>query len=81
MYVCMYVCLYVSVCLYVYIYIYIYKLFAMPPFLRAEGLKKSAGGLQSTVSPPVGPRQSPGGIPRGEVPGSSKYLGFENLLL
>ena len=44
-------------------------------------MKKSAEGLQSTVSPPVGSGQSPGGGPRGEATGSSVYLGFENLLL
>ena len=44
-------------------------------------MKKSAGGLQSTVNPPVGPGQSPGGGPRGKALGSSAYLGFENLLL
>ena len=30
-------------------------------------MKKSAGGLQSTVNPSVGPGQSPGGGPRGEA--------------
>ena len=30
-------------------------------FSHAEDLKKSAGGLQSTASPPVGPGQSPSG--------------------
>ena len=50
-------------------------------FSHAEDMKKSAEGLQSTVSPPVGPGQSPGGRPTDETPGSSAYLGFENLLL
>ena len=50
-------------------------------FSHAEGTKKSAGGLQSAISPPVGPGQSPDGGSRGEAPGSSAYLGFENLLL
>ena len=45
-------------------------------------MKKSAGGLQSSVSPPVGPGQSPdGGGPGGKALGSSVYLGFENLSL
>ena len=44
-------------------------------------MKKSAGDLQSAVSPPVGPGQSPGGGPNGEPPGSSASMGFENLLL
>ena len=44
-------------------------------------MKKSTGGLQSAVSPPVDPGQSPGEGPRGEAPGSSVYLGFEHLLL
>ena len=43
-------------------------------------MKKSAGDLQSAVSPPVGPGQSPGGGLRGEAPERSTYLGFENLL-
>ena len=51
------------------------------PFPHAEDMKKSAGGLQSTVSPPIGPEQSPGGGPRGEAPRSAAYLGFQNLLL
>ena len=50
-------------------------------FSHAEDMMKSAGSLQSAVSPPVGPGQSPGGGPRGKAPGSSAYLGFENLLL
>ena len=50
-------------------------------FSHAEDMKKSAGALQSTASPPVGPGQSPDGGPRGKAPGSSAYLGFENLLL
>ena len=50
-------------------------------FSHAEDMKELAGGLQSTVSPPVGPGQSPGEGPRSEAPGSSVYLGFENLLL
>ena len=50
-------------------------------FSYTEDMKKSAGGLQSTVSPWVGPGQRPGGGPRGEALGSSVYLGFENLLL
>ena len=45
-------------------------------FSYAEDMKKSAGGLQSAVSPPVGPGQSPGRGPRGEAPGISVYLGF-----
>ena len=39
-------------------------------------MKKSAGGLQSTVSPAVGPGQNLGGGTRGKAPGSSAYLGF-----
>ena len=50
-------------------------------FSHDEDMKKSAGGLESTVSPPVDPGQSLGGGPRGEAPGSSAYLGFENLIL
>ena len=44
-------------------------------------MKKSAGGLGGAVSPPADPWQSPGGGPRGEDPGSSAYLSFENLFL
>ena len=50
-------------------------------FSHAEDIKKSVRGLQSTVSPPVGPGQSPGWGPRNKVPGSSVYLGFENISL
>ena len=50
-------------------------------FSHAEDMKKSAGGLQSAVSLPVGLGQSRDGGTRGEAPGSSGYLGFENLLL
>ena len=39
-------------------------------------MKKSTGGLQSAVSPPVRPGQSLGGEPRGKPPRSSAYLGF-----
>ena len=42
---------------------------------------KSAGGLQSAISPQIGPGQSPGGGPRDKAPESSTYLDFENLLL
>ena len=48
---------------------------------HAEDIKKSVGGLESSVSPPVGPGQSPDGELRADAPGSSVYLGFENLLL
>ena len=48
---------------------------------HAEDMKKSAGGLQSTVSPSLGPGQTLGGGPRGEPSRSSAYLGFENPLL
>ena len=44
-------------------------------------MKNSLGDLQSAVSPPVGPEQSPVKLPRGEAPENSVYLGFENLLL
>ena len=44
-------------------------------------MKKSAGGVQNAVSLPVCPRKSTGGGPRGKAPGSSAYLGFENLSL
>ena len=73
------------------------KHFVIPPFLCsklmfyvskrlkafscAKDMKKSVGGLQRAVSLPVGPRQSSGGGTRGETPGNSAYLGFENLLL
>ena len=50
-------------------------------FSYTGDMKKSARGLQSMVSPPIGPGQSPGGVPRGKAPRSSTYLGFENLLL
>ena len=50
-------------------------------FSHAEEMKKSAGGLQSAVRPPVGPGQSSGGGQRGEAPGRSAHLCFENLLL
>ena len=50
-------------------------------FFYAKDIKKSAEGLQSTVSPPVDPGQSPGGGPRDKALGSSAYLDFENLLL
>ena len=50
-------------------------------FSHAKDMKKSAGGLQSTVSSPIGPRQSPGGGPRDQAPGSSADLDFENPLL
>ena len=50
-------------------------------FSLAEDMNKSAGGLQSAVSPLVGPGQSHGGGPRDEAVGSSAYLGFENPLL
>ena len=50
-------------------------------FSHAEDMKKLAGGLQSAISPLIGPRRSPGGGPRGEAPGRLPYLGFENLLL
>ena len=36
-------------------------------FSHAEDLKNSAGGLQCTVNPPVGPGESPGGEPRCEA--------------
>ena len=36
-------------------------------------MKKSTGGLQSTVKSSVGPGQSLDGGPRGEAPGSSAY--------
>ena len=49
-------------------------------FSHAKDMKKSSGVLQNAVGPPVGPGQSLGGGPRGEVPGSSAYLAFENLL-
>ena len=49
-------------------------------FSHAEEMK-SAGDLQSAVSLPVGPGQSPGRGQRGKTLGSSAYLGFENLLL
>ena len=48
-------------------------------FSYAKDMKKSAGGLQGTVSPPVDPAGGRGAA-RGETPGSSVYLGFENLL-
>ena len=44
-------------------------------------MMKSAGGLQNAVSHPVQPGQSPGGGLTGEASGSSRYLGFENLIL
>ena len=47
-------------------------------FSHTKNMKKSAGGLQSAVSPPVGPGKSPGGGLRGDALGSSAYLGFEN---
>ena len=50
-------------------------------FSHAEDMKKSAEGLHSAVSLPIGPGQSPGGGSRDEAPGSSAYFGFENLLL
>ena len=50
-------------------------------FSHAKDMKKSSGGLESAVSPPVGPGQSPGGEPSSEAPRSSAYLGFENLLI
>ena len=43
-------------------------------------MKKSAGGLQSAISPPIVTGQNPGGGPRGKALGSSAYFGFENLL-
>ena len=70
------------------------KHFVIPPFCAsnwvckrpeafsyAEDMKKSAGGLQSTVSSSVGPGQNLGVGPRDEAPQSSVYLGFENLFL
>ena len=53
----------------------------MKAFSYIEDMKNSVGGLQSAVSPPGGPGQSLVGGPRGEAPGTSVYLGFENLLL
>ena len=50
-------------------------------FSHAKNMKESEGGLQNTVRPPVGPGQNLGGGPRGKAPGSSAYLGFENLIL
>ena len=50
-------------------------------FSHAKDMKKLARGLQSAVSSPVGPGQSPGWGPRGKAPRSSVYLVFENLLL
>ena len=34
---------------------------------HAKDMKKSAGGLQSTVSHPGGPGQSPGGVILGDI--------------
>ena len=50
-------------------------------FSHAEDMKKSTGGLQSAVNPPVSQGQSPGGGPRGKALRGSVYLGLENLLL
>ena len=58
---------------------WVYK--RLKAFSCAKDMKKSVGGLQRAVSLPVGPRQSSGGGTRGETPGNSAYLGFENLLL
>ena len=44
-------------------------------------MKKSAGGLQSAVSPPVGPGQSPDWGPRCKALEYLAYMGFEYLLL
>ena len=48
---------------------------------HAEDKKKSAGGLQSAVSPPVGLGQNPSGGPRGKALGRSAYMGFEKSLI
>ena len=40
-------------------------------FFHAENTKKSAGGLQSAISPQISLGQSPGGGPRVEASGSS----------
>ena len=48
-------------------------------FSHLEDMKKSAEGLQNAVSHPIGPGKSPDGGPRRKAPGSSAYLGFENL--
>ena len=50
-------------------------------FSSTKDMKKSAGGVQRAVRPPVGPGLNPGGGQRGKAAGSSAYLGFENLLL
>ena len=60
------------------------KHFVIPPCLCSKLSLKALSqqrGLQSAVSPPVDPGQSPGGEPRGKAPRSSAYLGSENLLI
>ena len=43
--------------------------------------KESGRWSTKHFKPPIGPGQSPGWGPRSKAPGSSAYLGFENLLL
>ena len=50
-------------------------------FSDAKDTKKSAEDLQSAISLPVGPGQSPDGGLRGKALESLAYLGFKNLLL
>ena len=58
------------------------RLFSPPnPPNKNFDMKQPAAGLQSAVRPPVDPRKSPGGEPRGEARRRSVYLGSENLLL